>query len=162
MNCYESLTKGEGYHTLIQRLKDGFGTYKRLAQNFDADFKKDKTKCGIISWHYRRYLHLRGGGDSPITTNGLKCECTCYGKKKKRSCKCLHHMNAWLETACLIALVMPSSGASERVFSLVNNHFGNQQMTLFSYANFPFSLFVNEWTPHLIILVREQNRNWKT
>ena len=28
MNCYDSLTKGEGYHTLIQRLKDGFRTYK--------------------------------------------------------------------------------------------------------------------------------------
>ena len=42
------------------------------------------------------------------------------------------HMNAWFKAACLVALVMPLSGAAECILSLLNNHFGDQQMILVS------------------------------
>ena len=45
---------------------------------------------------------------------------------------CNGNLSVWWQAAKLAALVMPSSGAAERVFSLVNNMFGDQQSNTLS------------------------------
>eukprot|EP00985_Skeletonema_marinoi_P022239 scaffold14107_cov75-Skeletonema_marinoi.AAC.1 len=50
--------------------------------------------------------------------------CSCGSSR----CHCnSNNLRAYWEAAQLLSLVMPSSGAAERVFSLLNNHFNEHQ-----------------------------------
>ena len=71
----------------------------------------------------------------------LRCRSCRYCGNKSNNCKCNGNLHAWWEGAQLAALVMPSSGAAERVFSLLNNLFSDRQSTALSDVIF-LSLFL--------------------
>ena len=128
MNCYPALLKDDGSGTLISWLKKGFRAYNQNAQLVIADFEKE-DKAANSSWHYQQYLHI----DKDWAVDRIVERC-CYCGNTSSNCKFHLHFKAWFEAACLVALVMPSSAAAERVFSLLKNFFSEQQTHILSDA----------------------------
>ena len=84
-------------------------------------------------------MHLRLDDENEAD---LRDRCCRYCGNRSKNCRCNGGLRAWWEAAELAALVMPSSGAAERVFSLVNNLFGGQQTHLLTDYIF-LSLYLN-------------------
>ena len=55
-------------------------------------------------------------------------------EKKVQHCSCYNDAKVWWEACEMAALVLPSSGTSERVFSMLSNMFGDKQASLLSDA----------------------------
>ena len=69
--------------------------------------------------------------------NDVEGSQTCrYCKGALSHCRCRKKLGAWWKACQVIALLQPSSAASERVFSLLKNYFGDQQYR--SYADIIF------------------------
>ena len=127
MACYPRLVEGSAENTLIYRLKKSLRAYKQNAQSVGKKFSKcDKGKYkdnAILTWHYNQYLRI----DEDRSRDFRKKKCR-YCGNKTNTCKCHNNYGAWFEAACLVTLVMPSSAAAERVFSLLHNFFGDERM----------------------------------
>ena len=139
----ELIEKMRGYHilnqgddTIIDKLKRGWRAYRVNANRVAKAFDYSKDKAAILSWHYQHFLRL----DEENTVDLRRGECR-YCACKGRNCRCNGNLRVWWEAAQLAALVMPSSGAAERVFSLVNNLFNDQQSKALTDAIF-LSLFL--------------------
>ena len=91
----------------------------RIPQEFDYK----KYKAAILLWHYKLFLRL-DGELSKDTDARKSCRYCGYHSAK---CKCNSHLRFYWEAAKLLSLVMLSSCAAERVFSLLNNLFNQQQ-----------------------------------
>lgn len=129
MSCYPVLSRtriGVESDTLIGRLKKGFKSYRQNAMLVVPGFGKDSNgndiDGSILTWHYRLYLRI----DDDRKADKKKSKCR-YCPNTNNNCKCDHNLKAWFEAACLVALVMPSSAAAERVFSLLRNLISEQQ-----------------------------------
>ena len=122
LRTYPTLNK-EGEKKIVDGLKRGYRAYRsnaRLVQ-FKFDYKKDNA--AILSWHYK--LHLRI--DQELREDS-KAQGSCrYCGQHNAKCNCSCNLRFYWEAAQLLSLVMPSSGAAERVFSLLANQFNNQQ-----------------------------------
>ena len=129
MSCYPILMAGDEDNTLIDQLKEGFMLYRKRAVfvgvNFDNDCHGKVIDEAILSWHYKHYL-LHCDDDQSKDNN--KNKCGFCGTTKMKRCNCQKYCKAWFDAACYVALVMPSSGAAERVFSLLKNLFTKQQI----------------------------------
>ena len=129
MSCYPILMTGDDGNTLIDQLKAGFILYKQRANFVTIIFDKDQhgklNDEAILLWHYRHYL-VKCDDDQSKNIN--KKNFGCCGTTKLKECKCQKHCKAWFDAACYVALVMPSSGAAELVFSLLKNLFTEQQL----------------------------------
>ena len=116
---YPSFMVGNNNNTLFHRLKRGFNVYKENAQRLRLDLGKDrKDKKAILTWHYRQYLRV-----DEDCGNDMKKHTCHYCDNKCNNCKCHYHLKAWFEAACLVGLIMPSSAAAERIFSLLPTKF---------------------------------------
>ena len=120
----------------LDQLKNGWKAYKQNASLVLADFDKDDD-AAILSWHYKMYLHL-----DVEKSEDNRCSKCRYCSNKSNNCKCNDNLRAWWKAAMFAALVMPSSGAAERVFSLLNNLFNDQQSRLLGDAIF-LSLYLS-------------------
>ena len=129
MSCYSIHMAGDEDNTLIDQLKAGFMLYKQRSMfvgvNFDKDCHNKVIDEEILSWHYKHYL-LHCDDDQSKDNNKKKF--VCCGTTKFKECNCQKHCKAWFDAAYYVALVMPSSGAAERVFSLLRNLFTKQQI----------------------------------
>ena len=94
----------------------------RLSWKAVKRFDYDVDKAGILSWHYKQFLKLENEKDEDARTG--KCR---YCNSTSGRCKCHDGLKMWWKAARILALLMPSSGAAERVFSLLNNLFSDQQ-----------------------------------
>jgi len=107
---------------IIELLKTGWSAYRQNAVRVIGKFDFDKDEAAILSWHYQMFLRL--GKEQREDNTKKHCRyCGC----RSRNCLCYKSLHAWWYAARLCALVMPSSAATERVFSLLNNLFNNQQ-----------------------------------
>jgi hypothetical protein len=134
MRHYHILNQGED--SIIDRLKRGWRAYRANACRVVKQFDYSKDKSAILSWQYQLFLRL----DEENKTDVRRRSCR-YCGNKSRNCKCNENLHAWWEAAQLAALVMPSSGAAERVFSLLNNLFSDQQSSALTDGIF-LSLFL--------------------
>eukprot|EP00978_Attheya_sp_CCMP212_P017940 scaffold48451_cov73-Attheya_sp.AAC.2 len=125
-------------------LKNGWRAYKQIASLVLADFDKDDD-AAILSWHGKMYLHL----DVEKSEDNRHSKCRYYCSNKSNNCKCNDNLRAWWKAAMFAALVMPSSGAAENVFSLLNNLFNDQQSSLLGDAIF-LSLYLSHDSNHAI------------
>lgn len=120
----------KGSNNIISRLKKTWRSYKHNAgfveADFGCDFRNDNDRSSITTWHYR--TSLRAGSDK----NGDQ-HCR-YCARKSKGCGCYDDLQVWWEACQLAALVVPSSGSVERVFSLVSSLFANKQDKLLSDA----------------------------
>ena len=112
----------------MSKLKKGWKAYKVNAQ---MNISKLDNDGDILSWHYCVFLGL--DEEKEIDKNKNKCR---YCTHENNCCTCNENLRVWFQMACLVTLVMPSSAASERVFSLLNNLFNDQQFSLLSDAIF--------------------------
>ena len=125
MRHYHILNQGD--NPIIDRLKRGWRAYRRNAIRVVREFDYSNDKSAILSWQYQMFLRL----DEENNIDNKRGECR-YCNGKRRKCMCNGNLSVWWQAAKLAALVMPSSGAAERVFSLVNNMFGDQQSNTLS------------------------------
>ena len=113
----------EGDANIVDKLKDGWNAYRQKVAVAYSEFDYKKDHAAILSWHYKQSLHL----DDELAEDsrrGKRCRyCSCASSR----CHCNSNLHAYWEAAQLLSLVMPSSCAAERVFSLLNNHFGEHQ-----------------------------------
>ena len=122
LRVYPVLNKG-GEGDIVDRLKRGYNAYRKNAFCVPAEYDYGKDNAAILSWHYKMYLRLDTelSEDSKI---GKRCRyCGC----KNAKCNCTSNLRYYWEAAQLSSLVMPSSGAAERVFSLLNSQFNKLQ-----------------------------------
>ena len=118
---------------IVNCLKDTWSAYQRIISTFVGEMNKGPGKKDggdwndILTYHYRLYLKLKDEVDGGIT----KVRCQHCGKVSD-SCFCNEKLMYWWKAAALVALVQPSSGAAERVFSLLKNLFGQKQTRLLS------------------------------
>ena len=136
MRSYPILSKGNEEDTFAYRLRNGFKAYKQRARFVIANFDKDNYEL-ILSWHYKQYLVI----DDERNEDRKKDKCRYCGNTTHK-CKCHKHYKVWFEAACLVALVMPSSAAAERVFSLLRKLFSEQQKGMLSDSLF-YSLYLS-------------------
>ena len=129
MRGYHILNQGED--TIIDKLKRGWRAYRENARRVVKAFDYSKDKAAILSWQYQLFLRL----EEENTVDLRRGECR-YCNCRSRNCRCNSNLRVWWEAAQLAALVMPSSGAAERVFSLLNNLFTEQRSTTLSDAIF--------------------------
>jgi len=126
---YPILNQGE--ESMVVRLKRGWRSYRQNAIRVVAEFDYSKDKLAILSWHYQAFLHL---GDKYAEDHTSRyCR---YCEYKTGRCRYNGNLRVWWKAAKLMALVMPSSGAAERVFSLANHLVKDQQSSLLSDAIF--------------------------
>ncbi len=135
MRYYHIFNNGD--NTIIDRLKSSWKMYQKNALRVVSKLDYGKDKSAILSWHYRMYLRQ----DEEHREDLHKKECR-YCKSVSGRCRCNANLRVWWEAAKLAVLVMPSSGAAERVFSLLNNLFKDQQGHLFTDAIF-LSLYLS-------------------
>jgi hypothetical protein len=83
------------------------------------DMKKDDA--ATLSWHYQQFLRL----DDEFAEDNRRNKSCRYCKCSRGNCNCNSNLRYYWEAAQLLSLVMPSSAAAERVFSLLN--INNQQ-----------------------------------
>ena len=125
MAVYPIFNKG-GDNSIIARLKRTWPAYHKnaseVAANFGNDMKNPKHRSGISTWHYRMFLRL----ESEVL-NDRECRYCTSGDKH---CSCYEGLKVLWEACELAALVLPSSGTVERVFSLLNNLFSDKQCKL--------------------------------
>ena len=132
---YPILTCGED--SIIDRMKRGLRAYRQNARQVKTPSDFSKSKNAILTWNYRLFLRL----DDENKADHLRKECR-YCGKRNRSCRCNKNLRAWWEAAELVALVMPLSGAAERVFSLASNLLSDKQSSMLADALY-LTLFLN-------------------
>ena len=122
---YPALNK-EGAGNIVDRLKRGYRAYRENARLVPAEFDYKKDKAAILSWNYKMFLRIDKelSKDSEYRQSCRYCECP------RADCHCHNNLRFYWDAAQLLSLVMPSSGAAERVFSILNNHFNKQQTCL--------------------------------
>ena len=129
MSVYPIFNKG-GDNSIINRLKKTWSAYHKNASEVQAKFgnnmREGKDKAGISTWHYKMFLRL----DTEVLDDAQCRYCTSGNKH----CGCYNDIKVWWEACELAALVLPSSGTSERVFSMLSNMFGDKQGSLLSDA----------------------------
>ena len=136
MRHYHILNVGNA--SIIVRLKGGWRAYRVNACRVVKEFDYSKDKAAILSWQYQ--LFLRQDVENATDLSRRKCR---YCNNRSRNCTCNGNLRVWWwEAAQLAALVMPSSGAAERVFSLVNNMFSDQRSKILTDAIF-LSLYLS-------------------
>lgn len=127
---YPIFNVDNGNGTVIERLKDAWDLYKmnadEVSATFDKDGKGDVDKNAITTWHYR--LNLRADTEK---VEDASCR---YCTNNKRGCDCYDKVKVWWEACELLALVLPSSGTSERVFSFASNLWDCKQHRLLADA----------------------------
>ena len=126
---YPILNQGE--ESMDVRLKRGWRAYRQNAIRVVAEFDYSKDKSAILSWHYQAFLHL----DDEYAVDHTS-RCCRYCEYKTGRCRCNGNLRVLWKAAKLMALVMPSAGAAERVFSLANHLIKDQQGSLLSDAIF--------------------------
>jgi hypothetical protein len=105
-----------GESNIVNALKESFNSYRHNASQVIKKFNYDQDKAGILTWHYRQYLKL--DAEKAEDRKAGKCR---YCRSVSNRCKCNANLEQWWRAAKLLVLLMPSSGAAERVFSLLNN-----------------------------------------
>ena len=117
-----------GENSIIYRLKTGWDAYYKNARGVFTNFGKqkngDEDHDAIATWHYRMFLRA----DSE-KIDDISCR---YCSNKEKCCSCYDNLKVWWEACELAALVLPSSGTAERVFSLSKMLFSDRQTTLLS------------------------------
>ena len=113
----------EGDRNIVDKLKKGWSAYHRNASGALSQFKYDDDSSAILSWHYQLSLRL----DKELLHDRKRGNSCRYCGSRSRKCNCIHNLRSYWEAAQLLALVVPSSCAAERVFSLLNNQFNQQQ-----------------------------------
>ena len=118
---------------IVNCLKDTWSAYQRIISTFVGEMNKGPGKKDggdwndILTYHYRLYLKVKDEVDGERTKK--RCQ---HCVKVSNSCTCNEKLMCWWKAAALVALVQPSSGAAERVFSLLKNLFGQKQTRLLS------------------------------
>ncbi len=125
LRCFHKLNEG-GDNSIVERMKRSWRAYRQIALGVVTSF--DSTdRSSILSWHYRTFLRV--GDETTADNNISSCR---YCHSGRMDCSCHSDLKAWWDGAQLVALVMPSSAAAERVFSLLNNMYSAQQSTILS------------------------------
>ena len=119
---FHALNDEDDGDNIIDLLKDGWNAYRQNALRVVGEFDFDKDEAAILTWHYRMFLRLE---DEKLEDKKER-QCRYCGDRSRR-CRCHKGLHAWWFAAKLCALVMPSSAAAERVFSLLNNLYNDQQ-----------------------------------
>jgi hypothetical protein len=112
----------DGEENIVDALKKSFPAVRQKAMQVVKKFDFSQDKAGILSWHYRQLLNLPVKKEQDDSAG--KCR---YCSSTSKRCKCNEGLKIWWKATCLLALIMPSLGAAERVFSLLNNLFNEQQ-----------------------------------
>ena len=122
LRAYPVLNK-EGEGNIVNRLKHGYRAYRMIARRVPKEMDYSKDNAAILSWHYKMNLGLDKelAEDSKARSKCRYCGC------RNAKCNCNSNLRCYWEAARLLSLLMPSSGAAERVFSILNNHFNKQQ-----------------------------------
>ena len=113
----------EGDDNIVDKLKRGWSTYRQKVLMVHSKFEYNKDHSAILSWHYQQYLRL----DDELAEDSRRSKSCRYCGCRSRQCNCNSNLRHYWEAAQLLSLVMPSSGAAERVFSLLSNHFNQHQ-----------------------------------
>ena len=113
----------EGVDNIVNKLKRGWNAYRQKVLMVHSKFEYNKDHAAILSWHFQQSLHL----DDELAEDSRRSKCCRYCGCGDNRCHCNSNLRAYWEAAQLLSLVMPSSGAAERVFSLLNNHFNEHQ-----------------------------------
>ena len=122
LRCYPTLNK-LGPDNIVDRLKLGYSAFRQNAMRVPQEFDYKKDNAAILSWHYKLSLRLDKELEKDSRARKSCRYCGCYNAQ----CNCNNHLRFYWEAAKLPSLVMPSSCAAERVFSLLNNLFNQQQ-----------------------------------
>ena len=117
----------EGEDNIVDKLKHGWSTCRQKVAVAHSKFEygKGKDHSAILSWHYQQYLNLNL--DAELAEDSRRNKSCRYCGCRTNQCNCNTNLRYYWEAAQLLSLVMPSSGAAERVFSLLNNHFNEHQ-----------------------------------
>ena len=120
---YNALNR-QDEENVIDLLKVGWNAYKQNASRVIGEFEfgSDDDEAAILSWHYKLFLRL----ENEKKEDRKKRSCR-YCGNSSGTCRCYQGLHAWWFAARLCALVMPTSAAAERVFSLLNNLYSDQQ-----------------------------------
>ncbi len=134
---YPIFNVDNGNGSIIDRMKDSWDAYHRNAMEVTATFDKDGhghvDKNAITTWHYRMSLRA--------DTEKIEDPACRYCTNNSSGCDCYDELKVWWEACELLALLLPSSGTSERVFSFANSLFGDKQSKLLTDA-LKLSLFL--------------------
>ena len=125
LRCYPALNKA-GPENIVDRLKRGYSAFRQNAMRVPQEFDYKNDSAAILSWHYKLFLRLDEElkEDSRLRKSCRYCGC------RNAKCSCNGNLRFYWEAAKLLSLVMPSSCAAERVFSLLNNLFNEQQTSI--------------------------------
>ena len=113
----------DGNYNIVDMLMKGFRAYRQNANLVVKEFDYKKDPAAILSWHYKLFLRL---DDERAEDSGRGRSCRYYGDKSGK-CHCNANLRCYWEAASLLALVVPSSCAAERVFSLLSNKLNDRQ-----------------------------------
>jgi hypothetical protein len=116
-----------GEDNIVDSLKASWAAYRDAATRVITKKDYNDDNSAILTWHYRQSI-LRPKAKKEDMDAG-KCR---FCNSTSGRCKCHKQLDCWWKAAKLLALVMPSSGAAERVFSLLNNLFNDQQTRTFA------------------------------
>ena len=120
-----------------RRVEEGASAFRQNAMKVPQEFDYKKDNAVILSWHYKLLLRL----DEELAEDSRARKSCRYCGCRNATCNCHGHLRFYWEAAKLLTLVMPSSCAAERIFSLLNNLF-NQQQTRTLEDMLYFSLFL--------------------
>ena len=112
----------DGNCNIVDRLIQGFRAYRQNANLVVKKFNCKKDLAAILSWHYKLSLRL---DDERAEDLGKGGSCR-YCGSKPRKFHCNTKLRCYWEEASLLALVMSSYFASERLFSLLSNKLNDQ------------------------------------
>lgn len=108
----------DGSVNIVDKLKAGWSAYHQKVLNVVKEFDYKTDNAAILSWHYKYFLGL----DEELAEDSKRNKSCRYC-----GCSCNVNLRYYWEAAQLVSLVMPSSCAAERVFSLLNNLFNQKQ-----------------------------------
>ena len=110
---------------IIAQLKATWRHYRARA------FLVNAKKVDVVQWHYDFYLELQYSSTEKLD---LSADCNFCSRVVATGllCNCIKSMMIWWEVTSLLALILPSSGSSERVFSLLKHFWSDQQTTALS------------------------------
>lgn len=113
----------DGSVNIVDKLKAWWSAYHQKVLNVVKEFDYKTDNAAILSWHYKYFLRL----DEELAEDSKRNKSCRYCGCRNNSCSCNVNLRYYWEAAQLVSLVMPSSCAAERVFSLLNNLFNQKQ-----------------------------------
>ena len=113
----------DGNVNIVDKLKAGQSAYHQKFLNVVKEFDYKTDNAAILSWHYKYFLGL----DEELAEDSKRNKSCRYCGCRSNSCSCNVNLRYYWEAAQLVSLMMPSSCAAERVFSLLNNLFNQKQ-----------------------------------